>query len=167
MQQMYAGVQPLLLTSINLQTWLLEIAEPFSQRLKNQQQQLTIEVAPEVPNLIGDSASLGRVFTELLDNACKYTPPGEKIVITANNQGEMMQISVTNAGVEIPKSERERVFERFYRIPDSDRWKQGGTGLGLALVRQILSRLEGTISVVEQNRQQTCFMVELPLMPKL
>ena len=167
MQQMYAGVQPLLLTSINLQAWLSEIVEPFSQRLKNQQQQLTIEVAPEVPNLIGDSASLARVFTELLDNACKYTPLGEKIVITANNQGEMMQISVTNAGVEIPKSERERIFERFYRIPDSDRWKQGGTGLGLALVRQILSRLGGTISVVEQNCQQTCFMVELPLMPKL
>jgi signal transduction histidine kinase len=167
LQQMYAGVQPLLLTSINLQTWLSEIAEPFNQRLKSQQQQLTIDIAPEVPNLIGDSASLGRVFIELLDNACKYTPSGEKIIITAKTQAEMMQISVTNAGVEIPKSERERVFDRFYRIPSSDRWKQGGTGLGLALVKQILTRLEGTIYVADSDRLQTCFIVELPLTPEL
>lgn len=168
LQQMYAGVQPLLLTSINLQTWLPELAEPFSQRLKNQQQQLTIEVGLEVPNLIGDSASLGRVFTELIDNACKYTPPGEKIVIKAANYGEMMQVRVLNSGVEIPKSERERVFDRFYRIPNSDPWKQGGTGLGLALVRQILSRVGGTIQLANSDdRKVTCFMVEVPLTPVL
>jgi signal transduction histidine kinase len=167
LQQMYAGVQPLLLTSINLQTWLPELAEPFSQRLKNQQQLLSIEVGLDVPNLIGDSASLGRVFTELLDNACKYTPRGEKIVIKATNHGEMIQVSVLNSGVEIPKSERERVFDRFYRIPNSDPWKQGGTGLGLALVRQILSRIGGTIQVANSDRGLTCFMVEIPLTPVL
>ena len=167
LQQMYAGVQPLLLTSIHLQTWLSEIAENFNQRLSNQQQQLIIEIAPEVPSLIGDSASLGRVMTELLDNACKYTPPGEKIVVKATNYQEVMQISVTNYGVEIPKSERERVFDRFYRIIDSDRWKQGGTGLGLALVKQILTRVGGTINVADSDRGQTCFIVELPLMPTL
>ncbi|WP_009632976.1 GAF domain-containing protein [Synechocystis sp. PCC 7509] len=167
LQQMYAGVQPLLLTSINLQTWLPEIAEAFSQRLKNQQQHLTIEVAPEVSNLVGDSASLGRVLTELLDNACKYTPPGEKIAIKAVSDGQIMQISVTNFGVEIPPSERERVFDRFYRIPNSDPWKQGGTGLGLALVKQILTRIKATITVADGDRGQTCFMVEVPLMPTL
>ena len=78
-----------------------------------------------------------------------------------------MQISVTNYGVEIPKSERERVFDRFYRIIDSDRWKQGGTGLGLALVKQILTRVGGTINVADSDRGQTCFIVELPLMPTL
>ncbi len=167
LQQMYAGVQPLLLTSINLQTWLLEIAEPFRQRIKNQQQQLNIEVAPEVPNLVGDSASLGRVFTELLDNACKYTPPGEKITIKVAPCKEMMQISVLNSGVEIPPSERERVFDRFYRIPNSDPWKQGGTGLGLALVKQIITRIKGTITVVDSDRGQTCFRVEVPIIPVL
>ncbi len=165
LQQMYAGVQPLLLTSINLQTWFPEIAERFNQRLKNQQQQLSIEVAPEVPSLIGDSASLERVMVELLDNACKYTPPGEKIVLKAVEREQVMQISVINLGVEIPPSERERVFDRFYRIPDSDRWKQGGTGLGLALVKQILARQSGRIYVADSDRGQTCFIVEVPLMP--
>ncbi len=167
LQQMYAGVQPLLLTSINLQTWLPEIAEPFRQRLHSQEQKLTIEVAQEVPNLIGDSASLARVFSELLDNACKYTPPGEKIIIKAVNKAEIMQISTINSGVEIPTSERERVFDRFYRIPDSDRWKQGGTGLGLALVKQILSRIGGKIELADCDRGQTCFIVELPLTPAI
>ena len=167
LQQMYAGVQPILLTSINLRTWLSEIAEPFSQRLKSQQHQLTIEVAKTVPNLIGDSASLGRVFTELLNNACKYTPPGEKIVVKAVNCQEVMQISVLNFGVEIPDSERQKVFDRFYRIPNSDPWKHGGTGLGLALVKQILSRIGGTIVVAHSDRRQTCFMVEVPITPVL
>ncbi len=79
----------------------------------------------------------------------------------------MMQISVTNCGVEIPVSERERVFDRFYRIPNSDPWKQGGTGLGLALVKQIITRIQGTINVIERDRGQTCFMVEVPLTPRL
>ncbi len=165
LQQMYAGVQPLLLTSIKLQTWLPEIIEPFSQRIKNQQQQLNIEVGKEVPNLIGDSASLKRVMTELLDNACKYTPPKEKIVIQAIEREESIQISVINSGVEIPKSERERVFDRFYRIPNRDPWKQGGTGLGLALVKQILTRIGGTIHVADSAPKQTCFIVEVPLVP--
>ncbi len=165
LQQVYAGVQPLLLTSIKLQTWLPEIIEPFSQRIKNQQQQLNIEVGKEIPNLIGDSASLRRVITELLDNACKYTPPKEKIAIKAIERGESIQISVINSGIEIPKSERERVFDRFYRIPNRDPWKQGGTGLGLALVKQILTRIGGTIHVADSAPKQTCFMVEVPLVP--
>ena len=124
-------------------------------------------MAETVPNLIGDSSSLGRVFTELLNNACKYTPPGEKIVVKAVNCQGVMQISVLNYGVEIPTSERQQVFERFYRIPNSDPWKQGGTGLGLALVKQILSRIGGTIVVADSDRRQTCFMVEVPLTPTL
>jgi signal transduction histidine kinase len=108
-------------------------------------------------------------LTELLNNACKFTPSGEKIVVQAQTV-EMLnptsvpkiQISVSNWGVEIPASKLTRIFEKFYRISSHDFWNQGGTGLGLALVQQLVVHLGGKVSV-ESSAHQTCFSVELPL----
>ncbi len=61
----------------------------------------------------------------------------------------------------IPAAELEHVFERFYRIPQLDRWQQGGTGLGLALVKQLVERLGGSINVAS-DQQWTVFSVNLP-----
>jgi signal transduction histidine kinase len=100
----------------------------------------------------------------LLTNACKYTPTQEKIVVTARAAQARIEVSVNNTGVEIPASERERIFEKFYRIPSTDPWKQGGTGLGLALVQKRVALLGGTIQL-ESSANQTCFTVSLPLKP--
>jgi len=73
----------------------------------------------------------------------------------------VVQISVTNMGVEIPIAALSRIFEPFYRVPKSDRWQQGGTGLDLALVQRFVEHLGGTIQVASaMNRSQ--FTVELP-----
>ncbi len=162
LQNIFAGVQPLLLTSIHLQEWLPPLVEPFIHRASSQQQNLILEIAPNLPSLICDPTSLRRVVCELLDNACKYTPEGEKIVVSASAEDETMQITAFNWGVEIPEGERTQIFEKFYRIPNHDPWKQGGTGLGLALVAQIVARLGGTIKV-ESGAGQTCFILKIPL----
>jgi signal transduction histidine kinase len=72
-----------------------------------------------------------------------------------------IELSVTNSGVEIPAIECDRVFDKFYRIPHNDPWKHGGTGLGLALVKKLVERLEGTIWVESANRQ-TSFVMRFP-----
>lgn len=162
LQSLYAGVEPLVLTSIQLQDWLGQIVEPFQERTRNSKQSLHIDISPEVPRLICDPASLERSITELLENACKYTPPGEKIVVTAQVQSGMMQLSVSNSGVEIPASELPRIFDKFYRIANIDPWKYGGTGLGLALVQQLVAHMGGTIHV-ESAAGQTRFTLQLPL----
>ncbi len=162
LQNLFAGVQPLLLTSIHLQEWLPPLVEPFIHRASSQQQDLILEIAPNLPSLICDPTSLGRVIGELLDNACKYTPAGEKIIVSVSAENETMQITMFNWGVEIPEGERTQIFEKFYRIPNHDPWKQGGTGLGLALVAQIVARLGGTIKV-ESGAGQTCFILKIPL----
>jgi PAS domain S-box-containing protein len=162
LQSLYAGVKPLLLTSIRLQDWLPQIVEPFQQQTRNHQQSLRIDISPEVPPFICDPESLGRVLAELLENACKYTPPGEQILVTAQAQSQMMYLSVNNSGVEIPASELSCIFDKFYRIPKTDLWKQGGTGLGLALVQQLVAHLGGTIRV-ESAIEQTRFILQLPL----
>lgn len=162
LQRLYAGVQPLLLTSMQMQDWLPQIVKPFEERCQLRKQHLRIDISPEVPSFICDSASLKRLLSEFLDNACKYTPSGEQIVVTAQAQSGMMQLSVSNSGVEIPASELPLIFDKFYRVPNNDPWKQGGTGLGLALVQQMVAHLGGTLHV-ESLAGQTRFTLELPL----
>ena len=81
---------------------------------------------------------------------------------TPTTSPKTIQISVSNSGVEIPASEIPRIFDKFYRIRAHDVWNQGGTGLGLALVQQLVTRLGGKI-FVNSSKGQTCFTVELPL----
>jgi signal transduction histidine kinase len=162
LQQVNAGLYPLERTDIELQHWIPYVIEPFEQRTKNQQQILQVEISKELPILYSDSFSLERIITELVNNACKYTPPGEKITVAVCEVAGMIQISVSNSGVEIPESELPRVFDQFYRIPSNDRWKHGGTGLGLALVQKLITYLGGSVQV-ESKSGNTCFLVELPI----
>ena len=162
LQRLESGVQPLHLETIDLSTWLPQILQPFQVRSQNRQQFLHSDLPSNLPPLVADAASLERVCAELLHNACKYTPPGGEIAIAIRPTTTALQLLVSNSGVEIPESELSRIFDKFYRIPRSDPWKQGGTGLGLALVQKLVEHMEGSIQV-KSGSGQTCFMVELPL----
>ena len=105
---------------------------------------------------------LKRILLELLDNACKYTPSGETITVAADVVAEKVRVSVSNSGVEIPAQEGDHLFDKFYRISSNDLYKQGGIGLGLALVKQLVKRLGGTIEL-ENCVGQTTFVMEFPL----
>lgn len=179
LQRLTAGTQRLNLEPIHLQEWVSQITESFQERTRSRQQVLQIDVAPELPVIMSDPTCLDRILNELLNNACKYTPPGERIKISARTVNSMSPLpetpdlsfipypssfilDVCNSGVEIPASELAHIFEKFYRVPGIDRWKQGGTGLGLTLVQKMTEHLGGKI-YVESNANQTCFTVELPV----
>ncbi|MBD1941819.1 ATP-binding protein, partial [Coleofasciculus sp. FACHB-712] len=126
------------------------------------EQILQVDIPSNLPTLVSELASVERILTELLNNACKYTPPGERITVTVRAASAMMQIKVSNSGVEIPPEELPRIFDKFYRIPRADRWKQGGTGLGLALVQKLTQHLGGILRVRSASEEIT-FTLELPL----
>lgn len=174
-----AGDEPLNLSTIDLQIWIPHVLEPFEHRVINQRQQLHIFIPTTLPPITTDLSYLERVLTELLNNACKYTPPEEQIKVTvearsAERLGTKRTncaettiltsyfITVSNSGVEIPPAELDRIFDKFYRIPNNDPWKHGGTGLGLALVKRLIDKLNGTIEVRSQHNQ-TSFIIQLPL----
>jgi signal transduction histidine kinase len=183
------------LSEISLQSWLPKIVEPFLARAYNQQQGLELEIAASLPIVKTDLSCLERAVGELLNNACKYTPAGEQIVISAAMQAQPeweaisdevavcssnhqtvtittpscvlaqsnhFVVRICNSGVEIPVSQHDLIFDKFYRIPNSDPWKHGGTGLGLALVKKLVERLEGTIHV-ESAPGKTTFVVQFPI----
>jgi signal transduction histidine kinase len=110
------------------------------------------------------------VLAELLNNACKYTPPGERITLEVEpfpeSSTNQVRLRLTNTGVTIPLEEMSRIFDKFYRVPSADPWRQGGTGLGLALVQKLIRHLEGEIEVVSDGHG-TCFTVTLPVQPAL
>ena len=98
---------------------------------------------------------LNRVVNELLNNAYKYTPEGGVITISTEKSSSQLLLKVINTGVEIPVDEQERIFDKFYRIPNSDPWQHGGTGIGLALVKKLVELLEGEITVTSQEKATT------------
>ncbi|WP_052128792.1 ATP-binding protein [Neosynechococcus sphagnicola] len=164
MARLEAEKAQLFLTTVELQTWVPTIAKGFRERCQLQQQQLCIEIPPDLPPLTTDVTELEQILRELLHNACKYTPAHGRISVTAQSTAGSIALIVSNTGVEIPLSERDRIFERFYRIPHSDPWKHGGTGLGLALVRKRVEYIGATIEVQGQPGQ-TSFQISFPPYP--
>lgn len=154
---------------VNLVDWLPRIIEPFRERSQERQLLLHVELPPSLPPLISDSTSLGRILVELLNNACKYTLKGGKIdlSVSCESSGTATPVTCFTIGneAEIPAAELPRIFEKFYRVPNSDPWRQGGTGLGLALVQRLVERLKGTISVTS-SQGWTMFTLLLPNRPQ-
>lgn len=156
---------PLQITTVVPAELLPQILAPFAERTQQQRQQLQLHLAPDLPAISTDLGCLERLLTELLQNACKYTLADETIALGATPVTDGIQFWVTNSGSEIALAERDRIFEKFYRIPNNDPWKHGGTGLGLALVKQLVTRLGGSIDL-KSDSAQTSFIVYLPLVLK-
>ncbi|MBF2027069.1 MAG: CHASE2 domain-containing protein [Oscillatoriales cyanobacterium C42_A2020_001] len=162
LQRLEAGVQTFTAEPIVLADWLPPVIEGFYERAEAHHQTLELELAPQLPAIVSDQASLQRVMMELVNNACKYTPPEGQIKVSASSTASHMELVVSNSGSEIPDSELPRIFEKFYRVPQSDPWKRGGTGLGLALVKKLVECLGGSIAV-RSGAGQTTFTISLPI----
>ncbi|HEY9880907.1 MAG TPA: ATP-binding protein [Leptolyngbyaceae cyanobacterium] len=161
LQRLEAGKRTLSFESIQIEQWLPKVVQPFLERAESRQQTLQIKLPPqELPLLVSDLPGLERVLAELLNNACKYTPPGETITVSANATPKVVQLIVTNSGIEIPADKLTLIFDKFYRVPNADPWKQGGTGLGLALVQKLAQHLGGDVHVQSGNNQTT-FTVDI------
>ena len=156
-----ARIQSYKVETVNLNLLVDYIVELFSKRAERQQQQLKIDLAPNLTAIETNPEILERVLMELLNNACKYTPPGENIEVEIERSDRLLRLIVANSGVELTKVELESIFDKFYRIPQQDRWQHGGTGLGLALVKKQVEYLGGTIQA-NNREQKLSFMIEIP-----
>ena len=87
----------------------------------------------------------------LVDNSIKYTPDGGRIRISAGRQDRRVWMEVADNGIGIPDGDRERIFERFYRVDKARSRESGGTGLGLSIAKEIIDRHEGTIELVDRS----------------
>ncbi|GAB4378090.1 MAG: hypothetical protein Kow00121_29220 [Elainellaceae cyanobacterium] len=156
-----ANVEPLTLSTIDISVWMHHWLEPFATEAQRQHQLLQVNVPSQLLQITTDLSYLERVLTELLRNACKYTPAGEKIRVAATAMSETLQISISNSGVNIPDLELAHIFDKFHRVPGQEPWRYGGTGIGLALVKKRVEQIQGTIAVASSEGWNT-FTLQLP-----
>ena len=125
--------------------------------------QLTCGSLEDLPLIVGDRSRLEQVMMNILGNAIKYTPDGGHIRITAGSTQNQVWMEVCDDGIGIPEKDRDRIFDRFYRVDKARSRESGGTGLGLSIAREIVLRHRGTIRLVPHQGPGTTIRLTLPI----
>ncbi len=113
----------------------------------------------------GVEAQLATAVTNMLANAVAYSPEGTKIAVGTRARSGFAEIAVTDSGIGIPRADRARVFERFYRVDQSRASSTGGTGLGLAIVKHVATNHGGSVAVWSEEGLGSTFTLRVPLAP--
>ena len=144
-----------------LLTLALAQGQELSQRLDKK---VTINSAIKSQNnVLGIKAEILSVLTHLVNNAVKYTPHGGRIAVTYQVTDGQLCLSVADNGIGIGAQHLPRLTERFYRVDASRSSASGGTGLGLAIVNRIIERHKGSLDIISEEGQGSCFTCTFPL----
>lgn len=163
-----AGVE-LSTDEIDLRTLLEGVVDTLRLRIEEKGLECSLNLATDTDRVEGVPEQIERVFLNLLDNAVKFTPRDGQIRITSEplerdgRRGVLVRVADTGLG--IPRSERLRIFDRFYQVDPSARRRHGGMGLGLSLVRSIVEAHRGAVWVESAADHGSTFFVWLPRQP--
>jgi two-component system, OmpR family, sensor histidine kinase SenX3 len=111
----------------------------------------------------GDRIQLLSAASNLIDNAIKYSEPGDTVSVRLYREPGKLVISVEDEGIGIPPADLDRIFERFYRVDKARGRGTGGTGLGLSIVRHIMANHGGEVNVASQEGEGSSFRLILPV----
>jgi two-component system sensor histidine kinase KdpD len=121
-----------------------------------QSHKMVLDLEPGLPMVRLDPVLFEQVLFNLLDNAAKYTPAGSTITLQARRDGGVVRLQVMDEGPGLPEEDRERVFDKFYRVRAADK-KRAGTGLGLAIARGFMESMGGTITAANRSDRSDGF----------
>jgi len=160
---MDAGMLNLQSAPVDLTSLLNSIVEKFAPQAHAGNVDIRVETT-SLPAFTGDGDRLGQVFTNLVENALKFTPGGGSITLRAIQAGSGVQIEVADTGAGISPEVLTHIFDRFYQAdPSRPGGRKHGSGLGLAIVREIVATHGGKISVRSEPGRGSTFTVNLPL----
>ncbi len=185
LQKIETGNTQLQISEIDMANWLLTIVEPYQSRAAAHHQKLQLRLPNQSALVVTDESYLQRIIAELLHNACKYTAIGNEIIceleypeplppvssfaapsaspLVLATSAAPIYLTISNQAT-VDAADLPHLFDRFYRVPAADHHKQGGTGLGLSLVRDLVEQLHGQITA-HSSGGWTTFTVALPLSP--
>ena len=124
---------------------------------------IQLEIQPGMPDVVADRERVVQVMMNVVSNSIKYTPDGGTIHIYAGHSGDRVWMVVDDNGIGIPEKDRERIFERFYRVDKARSRQSGGTGLGLSIAREIIERHEGVLELVDKQGPGLAVRMELKI----
>ncbi|HET9400332.1 MAG TPA: ATP-binding protein [Candidatus Acidoferrales bacterium] len=122
-----------------------------------------LQCPPDLPPALGDAGRIREVLTNLLENAVQYTPPGGHIDVSVERRDDRIVVTVGDDGIGIPRTDQERIFERFYRVDTARSREAGGTGLGLSIARHIVESHGGRIWLESDVGEGSKFHFSVPV----
>ncbi|MHC4591174.1 MAG: ATP-binding protein [Planctomycetota bacterium] len=137
-------------------------ADVVRSRFEAQGCRLDVEVAPDLPPVVGDADALVTMLLNLLDNAFKYSEDDKQIAVRAYASDESICLEVEDNGIGLSSRAARKVFDRFYQVDSSLSRSVGGAGLGLSIVKFIVDAHGGSISVTSRPGEGSVFRVKLP-----
>lgn len=162
LQRLKASMVKFRIMPVQVRLLLTDAASLYTAASKNHR--IDIECPLDIPPVRGNEEQLYQVLTNLISNAIKYSPEGGNVTLGARADDNTVTIWVRDPGIGIAPELQERIFERFFRVDNSDRRKVGGAGLGLTLVREIMAAHGGRAWVESTPGSGSTFYVSLPIM---
>jgi signal transduction histidine kinase len=160
-----AGAMSLNWDDVRLDALFTALQQDYEAQAKDKQQQLVFELPPKFPVIRADRERLALALHNMIGNGIKYTPAGGTVKIAVKTSGKNVVVDVSDTGIGIEEKEHEKIFDRFYRSKDPRVLKITGTGLGLALARDIARLHGGDITLQSQLNKGTTFTLTLPMAP--
>ena len=157
-----SGRETLHMQPVDLRAILRGVVESWRQMAEIRNLQFSANIAAEDSLVMGDEAALRRVADILLDNAFKYTAQPGSVELSLEQKGDRVVMTVRDSGIGIAEQDKEKIFERFYRVDKARSREQGGAGLGLAIAHWIVAQHRGSIAVESKPGQGSVFRLEFP-----
>ena len=156
------GEMTLRLKPVNLNTVAAEIINYSRPKARDRNVTLDFDIRSDIPLVQADEEKISWVILQLIDNAIKFTPSGGQANLSIEKESDtLVKVTVTDTGIGIPANRLEEVFEPFHQLDASSTRRYGGTGLGLALVREIVSAHGSIVNVKSEEGKGSAFSFPL------
>ncbi len=157
-----AGELTITLQTIEPERLLQEVASLYQYQTQKKNIKLELDIASPLSTIEVDPGRMTQVLTNILDNATRHTPEDGKIILSAKQMGDQVEISVQDSGPGLPAEDIDRIFERFYRADSSRQREDGGSGLGLAIAKSIVQAHNGQLSAESEAGKGLKIKIMLP-----
>jgi len=155
------------ITHGNIVEYTQQLVERFQEMARQKQQRLVFHAKPTVWKTHFDKDKWNKIIYNILTNAIKFTPENGAIQVSLSKlmkaEKEWVQLKIKDSGIGIPQNKLAQIFNRFYQADDASTRQQEGTGIGLALVKELVELQDGLITVQSQVNLGTTFDIQLPI----
>lgn len=156
------GFHKLRVSKYNMANLIHEIASSFENYAQSRKITLSVETTHDDITFYFDVHQIEKTMFNLLSNACKFTPDGGNVLIQLEKLADTVQIKISDSGIGIGQEDQKQIFDLFYQAQDINFSSEPGTGIGLAITKNIIAAHQGSISVKSTKGNGSCFIILLP-----